>query len=129
LRNSESFEAINFRFEENNIMAKKTGWDALPKKYRETNLQTGEEPFIPKQVLVKYGLWDEWVEGIMLSGSTDEQIIKDFEEYDCSAEEIAGYFDQYDVEPVSRTADDELTFEYAWYSHQLRPALAKAATA
>jgi hypothetical protein len=85
-------------------MAKKTGWDALPKKYRETNLQTGEVPFIPKQVLVKHGLWDEMVEGIMLSGSTDKQIIKDFEEYDCSEEEIAGYFDQYDEEPVSMAA-------------------------
>jgi hypothetical protein len=87
------------------VMAKKTGWDALPKKYQQADPDTGAEPLVPKRLLVKHGLWDETVEGLMLSGFDDRHIIECFGEYGCTAAEVAEYFKQYDdAEPLSHAA-------------------------
>lgn len=84
-------------------MKAKTGWDAVPKKYRTIDPATNSEPLIPKRVLVSCGLWEETIEGTMLSGATDEQIRECFEEYGCKEAEIAGYFEQY-AEPLAMGA-------------------------
>jgi hypothetical protein len=85
-------------------MAKKTGWDALPKKYREGDPKTGECPLVLKRLLVKHGLWEENVAEIFLSGFEDDEIRECFEEYGCTEEEIDGYFLQYEPEPLAMGA-------------------------
>jgi hypothetical protein len=77
-------------------MATKTGWKAVfsIKKYQKPN-SNNEEQLIPKSVLVRYGVWEETVEGNMRSGCSEAVIREAFKEYGCSEEEIDGYFEQY----------------------------------
>lgn len=75
-------------------MAKKTGWDALPKKYRTPDPKTNLEPSIPKRVLVRCDLWDEVVEFTLQAGYNDDELRECFEEFGCKEAEIEGYLDQ-----------------------------------
>jgi len=79
------------------VMAKKTGWEAVPKKYQQVDPITGAEPLVPKRVLVQHGLWDEIVESTVLSGCDDDTIRESFREYGCKPAEIDGYFAQYEA--------------------------------
>lgn len=89
-------------------MAKKTGWDALPKKFQQVDPETGAEPLVPKRLLVKHGLWDEVVEDIMDWG--DENTIRAcFEEYGCKKAEIDGYFERYEL------LEEQREIEYRLY--------------
>lgn len=78
-------------------MKKLTGWDKLysMKKYQlDAN---GVQPDIPKRVLIKHGVWEEWVDFVMGFGCDDVETRKIFkEEYGCSEKEIDGYFAQYE---------------------------------
>jgi hypothetical protein len=96
------------------FMVKKTGWDALPKKYQQADPKTGEELLVPKRLLVKHGLWDEIVEGLMLSGCDDDVIRESFREYGCNKAEIDGYFARYEAENEAEellTEQQELEFK------------------
>jgi hypothetical protein len=90
------FAAVQIRFD-GGVMAKKsaakkTGWDTLPKKYREYD-PFQDAPLVPKRLLVKHGLWDEVVEDIIDLG--DESTIRAcFAEYGCKKAEVDGYLEQ-----------------------------------
>jgi hypothetical protein len=97
-------------------MAKKTGWDALPKKYQQADPETGAEPLVPKRLLVKHGLWDEIVEDIMDWG--DESIIREcFAEYGCKKAEIDAYIARYEAEcEAEELLSEQQELEFKLYS-------------
>jgi hypothetical protein len=86
------------------FLNKKTGWEALPKKYQGPDPVTGEELLVPKRLLVQHGLWEGIVESTMLSGGTDDQIREAFGEYGCSEKEIAGYLERFAAEELTMAA-------------------------
>ena len=97
--------------------AKKTGWDALTKKYQQTDPDTGAEPLVPKRWLVKHGLWDETVEGLMLSGFDDNTIRECFAEYGCKKAEVDGYFARYEAEyEAEELLSEQQEIEFKLYS-------------
>jgi len=97
--------------------AKKTGWDALPKKYQQADPDTGAEPLVSKRLLAKHGLWDEIVEITMLSGDDDDTIRECFREYGCKKAEVDGYFAQYEAESeVEELLNEQQELEFKLYS-------------
>src|SRR5690348_1141939 len=92
----------------NKKATKKTGWDASPKKYQQTDPDTGAEPLVPKAVQVRYGIWEETVEDLMFSGLDDDEVRACFEEYGCKKAEIDGYFERYELLEEQREIEYKL---------------------
>ncbi len=70
----------------------KTGM--IPEKYW-LAMEEGKIPFIPKNVLQRYGWWQEIVEDLFGDGLDDDRIRLSLFEYGCKPAEIDGYFAQY----------------------------------
>jgi len=100
-------------------MTKKTGWDALPKKYQQADPDTGAEPLVPKRLLVKHGLWDEVVEDIM-DDDDESRIRANFAEYGCKKAEIDGYFEAEELQAEQRELEYKM-YDLACRLERVKP--------